>query len=157
MELIYLENLNGTKNVVCSMVIEQTIEFRKRIKYIPEENKFYETEYDSLFYIRKFKYPYGWIKESGTPPEKHLDIILLSEESYKLGEVINVKIIGCFLRKDNDNKFIGIKPERSETDFIELHENEKEELFKLYPRIDKGEGWFGINIANRLLDEWKKV
>ena len=148
-------NLIKGKNALCSIVIEQTKNYEKRMVYIPENNEFIESEQNSLFFVRKFDYPYGWIKESGNPPDRHLDIFLISDENYSLGDEVKIKVIGCFVRKDNDNKFVGIIPEREETTLKELPEKERTELFKLYPRIDEGEGWFGNDVANKLLEEWK--
>ena len=51
-----------------TIVIEQTKAFKKRVKYNPDNHTFIETDYDSLMYMRKFSYPYGWIQETGTPP-----------------------------------------------------------------------------------------
>lgn len=99
------------------IIIEQTQEYKNRMKFDPINNSFNETGYESLFFVRNFQYPYGWIKESGTPPESHLDVILLSPGKYNLGDEVAIKIIGCFVRKDGDNKLISVLPERSETDF----------------------------------------
>ena len=133
------------------IIIEQTKEYKSRMKFDPANNSFNEAGYESLFYVRNFQYPYGWIKESGTPPESHLDVILLSSGKYNLGDEAAVKIIGCFVRKDGDNKLISILPERSETDFSELPEVEKADLRRLYPRVSEGEGWYGITKANEII------
>jgi hypothetical protein len=133
------------------IVIEQTKNYKKRMKYDPIKNTFYETEYESLAHVRNFLHPHGWIKESGTPPKPHLDIILLSTGKYELGDEVEVKIIGCFMRNDGDSKLIGILPERLETDFFELPEIEKTDLQRLYPRLDKGEGWFGAAKAEEII------
>ena len=49
-------------------VIEQTYQYRKKMKYIAETNSFIEKNNDSLGFSRKVKQkpPYGWIKESAT-------------------------------------------------------------------------------------------
>jgi hypothetical protein len=136
------------------IIIEQTKEYQNRMKYDPRSNSFFETEYQSHMHIRKFPYPYGWIKESGTPPEQHLDIIFLSEDHYNLGDESAIKIIGCFVRNDGDNKFIGISPERPENDFCELPEYQVTDLQRLYPRVDPGEGWFGAMKASLLIEQF---
>lgn len=101
--------------------------------------------------MRNFPYPYVWIKESGTPPGPHLDVILLSSNEYKLGDEIPIKIVGCFVRNDGDSKLIGILPERLETDFFELDEDEKADLSRLYPIVGDGEGWYGAERAMEII------
>lgn len=59
--------------------IEQTKEYPKRMKYIAETDSFVEKESYSLPYARKVYQPYGWIKESGTPPNPHWDIIIMTD------------------------------------------------------------------------------
>lgn len=136
------------------IIIEQTNEYKNRMEFDPIKYTFNETEYESLAYRRNFPHPYGWIKESGTPPKSHLDVILLSSVKYKLGDEIAIKIIGCFMRKDGDNKLIGILPERLETDFHELPEHEKSDLNRLYPCVSDGEGWYGVEMASEIIDKY---
>jgi len=133
------------------IIIEQTKEYKNRVEFDPKRNVFIETEHKSLAYARNFPYPYGWVKESGTPPESHLDIILLSSKKYSLGDELAVKIVGCFVRNDGDHKLIGILPERLENDYSQLPEDEKADLSRLYPRIDDGEGWYGEERANQII------
>ena len=147
-----LISLGGDK--VYHIIIEQTQEYKNRMKYNPATNSFIDAGYLSLGHVRSFTYPYGWIKESGTPPEPHLDVILLSPEKYKLGDERAVKIVGCFVRNDGDNKLIGILPERLETDFYDLPENEKADLYRMYPRVGEGEGWYGIVKTKEVIDDF---
>lgn len=136
------------------IVIEQTCEYKNRMEFSQTNNSFYETEYTSLAYTRKFPYPYGWIKESGTPPGPHLDVILISSDNYKLGDEIAVKIIGCFVRNDGDNKLIALPLKRLEEDFLELSTVEKNALSRLYPRVDEGEGWYGVIKAREIIESY---
>lgn len=138
------------------IVIEQTNEYENRMKYDPVKNTFYETEYKSLAKKRKVKYPYGWIQELGTPPEKHLDVFLLSKKNYALGDILEINIIGCFRRNDGDHKLIGVLPERLEYNFSQLPINEKEVLIQLYPRINQGEGWLGAKVAKNIINDFKQ-
>lgn len=138
------------------IIIEQTYDYPKRMKYNPKTNTFYETEWDSLSYVRGVSFPYGWLKESGTPPNEHLDVILMSREHCELGDEFSIRIIGVFKRYDNDHKLVAVQAERHEIDFFELPDDEKGELYKLYPRIDAsaGEGWFGVEIANEVISDF---
>lgn len=138
------------------IIVEQTKDYRKRISYDHKSNTFSETEHDCIFLQRSFTHPYGWLKGSGTPPEEHLDVFLLSQEKCSLGDEIPVKIIGVFKRNDGDNKLIGISPERAEMDFSHLPENEKNDLYKLYPQVREGEGWFGAEIAKDIIADFMK-
>jgi inorganic pyrophosphatase len=138
------------------IIIEQTKEYKKRIAYNPQTNTFSELEHDCLFLHRGFTHPYGWLKGSGTPPEEHLDVFLLSHETCSLGDELPIKIVGVFKRSDGDHKLIGISPERIETDFSQLPEQEKDDLHRLYPRVGDGEGWFGIKEANEVVENFMK-
>ena len=136
------------------IIIEQTKDFKKRISYDPITNTFSEMEHDCIFLHRGFVHPYGWLKGSGTPPEKHLDIFLLSQENCSLGDELPVKIVGVFKRNDGDHKLIGITPERDETEFSQLPESEKNDLYRLYPKVNDGEGWFGTVIAKKIIEDF---
>ncbi len=136
------------------IVIEQTILHRKRMKYNPSNNTFFETKDDSLGFYRGVEFPYGWLKDSGTPPNEHLDVILISKEFYKLGEEMPIRVIGVFFRNDCDHKLIAVTLDRDEVDFSQLTESEKAELSRLYPRVDVGEGWFGIEKANNVIHDF---
>lgn len=126
-----------------NMIIEQTPEYTKRMIYHPESNTFTESEHNSLLYDRKFPHPYGWIKESGTPPAPHCDCILMTQKEYALGDEVPIKLIGIFKRKDGDHKYLAVETDRQTEDYTELTLPELISLKKLYPCIADGEGWFG--------------
>ena len=138
------------------IVIEQTKDYKKRIAYDPKTNTFSEMEHDCLFLLRGFTHPYGWLKGSGTPPEQHLDVFLMSHDNCSLGDELPIKIVGVFKRNDGDHKLIGISPEREETDFSQLPDYEKNDLHNLYPRVGDGEGWFGAEVAKEIIDVFIK-
>ncbi len=125
------------------MIIEQTKGYPNRMIYDPETNTFSASEKESLAYARGFNYPYGWVKESGTPPAPHCDCMLMSAKEYNLGDEIEIKLIGMFKRNDGDHKYIVVEASREVNDYTELTEEEIEALHKLYPRVREGEGWFG--------------
>ena len=129
------------------MIIEQTYKYRMRMEYDAETGKFIESEYKSLQHVRNFTKPYGWIKESGTPPFPHWDCILMTDTECNLGDEVEIKVIGVFKRTDFDHKYVVVESSRDIQDISELMEDEMDELKKLYPRISEGEGWFGKDVA----------
>lgn len=139
------------------IVIEQTYEYKKRMEFDSSSNSFIETEVESLMYARDFHHPYGWIKESGAPPGAHMDVFLLSNKKYSLGDEVAINIVGCFMRNDGDHKLIAVLPERHETDFFQLPEEEQADMHRLYPRVSDGEGWYGADKARELIDNYYKT
>ncbi|MCL2217285.1 MAG: inorganic diphosphatase [Defluviitaleaceae bacterium] len=138
------------------IVVEQTKEYEKRISYDPKTNAFSETEYDCIFHHRGFTHPYGWLKGFGTPPGEHLDVFLLSQKKCSLGDELPIKIVGVFKRSDGDHKLIGILSEREEENFSQLPEQEKDDLYRLYPCVSSGEGWFGAKTAKDIIEDFVK-
>lgn len=126
------------------------------MEYDPSTDQFYESEFLSLAHARNFPHPYGWIKESGTPPKSHLDVFLLTDEKFDLGDEVAVKIVGCFIRSDGDSKLISVLPNRLENDLSELPETEINDLKRLYPILNEGEGWFGFIQALEIIDTYFK-
>lgn len=140
--------------MIYTVKIEQTYHYPNRIKYIAETDSFIEKDVKSIFYARNVRQPYGWIKESGTPPCEHLDVIVMTDKEYELGDEDRIKIIGVFKRNDGDHKLVGVLEDRDINDFSELTEAEKEDMHRLYPREDAGEGWFGRECAEEILREF---
>ena len=134
--------------------IEQTWQYPKRMKYIKETDSFIEKDSMSLGYARNVHQPYGWIKESGTPPNPHLDVILMTDRTFELGDEVQVKIIGVFYRNDGDHKLVAALSDREINDFSELSAAEQEDMHRLYPRAAEGEGWFGKEKAEEAMKEF---
>ena len=143
--------------MIYTVKIEQTYHYPNRMKYIAQTDSFVEKNTKSLFHERNIRQPYGWIKESGTPPCDHLDVIVMTDKEYELGEEDRIKIIGVFRRNDGDHKLVGVPVDRDINDFSELTEAEKEDMHRLYPREDAGEGWFGRECAEEILREFFAV
>lgn len=139
------------------MIVEQTRAYSRRMEYDPVTHSFVESEYASLMYVRNFTKPYGWIKESGTPPEPHWDCLLMTDTDYALGDEVEVKVIGVFKRNDGDHKYIVVEAEREIDDYAELSGEEKDELHRLYPNARAGEGWFGKGEAEYCMKYHKKA
>ena len=139
------------------MIVEQTKDYPKRMVYHSETNTFSESEKESLAYARGFDYPYGWVKESGTPPAPHCDCMLMSTKEYDLGDEVEIRLIGMFKRSDGDHKYIVVEASRKINDYMELTEGEIEALHRLYPRVDEGEGWFGKEEAEWCYEHCEKA
>lgn len=141
-------------DMIYTVKIEQTYAYPKRMKYLPNIDSFIAKEGDSLSYIRNVRQPYGWIKESGTPPCEHLDVIVMTDKEYELGDEDTIKVIGVFCRNDGDHKLVGVLTDREINDFSELTDTEKEDMHRLYPREDAGEGWFGRERAEEIIHDF---
>ena len=142
---------------VFHMIIEQTKAYPMRMIYHPDTGEFIASAHVALAQARNFTKPYGWIKESGTPPEPQWDCILMTNKDYELGDEVEVKVIGVFKRADFDHKYIVAETVRDIDDYEELSPVEKEELCRLYPRIGEGEGWFGKEEAYNCMKYHKKA
>ena len=59
-----------------------------------------------------------------------------------------------FFRNDGDHKLVGVLENREINDFSELTDTEKEDMHRLYPREDVGEGWFGRERAEEIIREF---
>lgn len=66
-------------------------------------------------------------------------------------------LCGMFLRKDGDHKFVAIDretwSEESLPDLEHLPPDLVRQLYRLYPRVDQGKGWFGRVVAAKHLRE----
>ncbi len=137
--------------------IEQTPNEEMSIEYLPKKDKFIKSKFFSLLYKRAFKYYYGWITGTGTPPGKHLDIYIITERSLNLGEMVETKIIGVFKRNDGDHKIISVEKDSVINTFSELPENQINNLKGIYPVINIGEGWFERVEGEKIYQEFKKL
>jgi len=135
-------------------IVEQRRNDKYRNKYDPEKGKFEITQYKSLLFERNLAGIYGWLDGYGFPPNRHLYVIVITNNEYELGNKIEIKIIGIFLRKDNDSKLIAIESSRPENDLMEIPINEQQMIKALYPVIDDGEGWFGKEIAYKNIEKY---
>ena len=139
------------------MIVEQTYSYPMRMEYEPETNTFRESAYRSLMYERGFTKPYGWIKESGTPPQPHWDCILLADGEFSLGDEVEVEVIGVFRRGDGDHKYIAAEATRGISDLSQITQDEREELCRLYPNVREGEGWFDREMVLWCMEHHEKA
>jgi inorganic pyrophosphatase len=137
-------------------IVEQRAKDEYRNSYDPEKEKFEITKHKSLLFKRKFAGVYGWLDGYGNPPTRHLDVLVITNYDYDLGSRIEIKVIGVFLRNDNDNKLVAVDCSRCENEINELPTNEYCMIKGLYPQVDKGEGWFGREMAEKKIEEYLK-
>jgi len=140
--------------MVFQTIVEQRRNDEYRNKYDVETGLFHKTEYKSLLFQRNYKGIYGWLKGYGSPPDHHLDVFTLTNRDFELGSIIDVKVIGVFIRNDGDNKFIAVEITRKENDIADLSKDEQLMLFNIYPNVREGEGWYGQIRAMELIEEY---
>lgn len=128
--------------MIVEYIVEQCIGDFFRNKYDPFSNNFIQTIDEFLYTKRGFIGLSGWIKGYGTPPDPHLDIIILTRRNSILGSTSKAKTVGVFQRDDGDNKFIGIECFRIEHNFSELPIDEQEMLKNIFKIKHKNEGFF---------------
>lgn len=133
------------------VIIEQPRNEPDRFSYDQISKTFYRTSYKSLVHARGFSGVYGWIGGSGIPPAEHHDVLLFTNQSLSFGDILVGHICGIFIRKDNDHKFVAVDDEirnsMATADLSSLKIDLYDELLRLYPRIDEGEGWHNAEIA----------
>jgi len=133
------------------VIVEQPRNEPHRFSYDPASETFSHTSSKSLLYDRGFSGVYGWIGGSGIPPGPHHDVLLFTRQSPSVGSILVGHICGVFLRQDNDHKFVAIDDEIRDTmttaDLSSLDKVFYDELLRLYPRVDEGEGWYGAEVA----------
>ena len=49
---------------------------------------------------------------------------------------------------------MSVLEDRDITEFEQLTEEEKDNLFMLYPYVHDGEGWFGSEVAQKVIDDF---
>jgi len=132
-------------------VVEQPRDEVHRFIYNPVDESFSRSDIRSLMYARGFSGVYGWVGGTGLPPAPHHDVLLVTGQSPSCGDVLTGHIVGIFLRKDNDHKFVAVDDETRrgmpDADLAFLDKAHYNELLALYPRIDEGEGWYGREVA----------
>lgn len=133
------------------VVVEQPRNEMYRFIYDPASETFSRSTIKSLIYVRGFSGVYGWIGGTGIPPGLHHDILLFTRQYPACGDFLTGHICGVFLRQDNDHKFVAVDEEIRQrmtgADLSFLEKAHYNELLQLYPRVDEGEGWYGVKVA----------
>ena len=137
------------------VVVEQPRSEPHRLRYDRVSGSFERTPHKSLMFERGFSGAYGWVGGLGTPPEPHLDILLLTHQNPQPGNVLLGVICGVFYRGDGDHKLVALDAERraemTGADIDALDKPTQDELLRLYPDVREHEGWHGAEEARAYL------
>ena len=136
------------------VVAEQPKSEPYRLRYDRASGSFERTSYKSLLFERGFGGVYGWIGGLGTPPEPHLDILLLTHQNPQPGDVLLGVICGVFYRDDGDHKLVALDAQQqpvTRAGFFALDSATQDELRRLYPNVRENEGWHGAEEARAYL------
>lgn len=137
------------------VVVEQPRNEIHCFVFDPVSETFQRSTVKSLLYVRGFSGVYGWIGGSGVPPELHHDVLLFTRQFPSCGDILLGYICGVFLRQDDDHKFVAVDEEIRQgmavADLASLDFAHHDELLRLYPRVDEGEGWYGLDVATSYL------
>jgi hypothetical protein len=133
------------------VIVEQPRNEPYRFSYDPVGKTFSRTSFNSLIYDRGFSGVYGWIGGSGVPLAPHHDVLLITRQYPSVGDMLVGHICGVFLRQDNDHKFVAVDDEirgnMTTADLSALDKAFYDELLRLYPRVEEGEGWHRAEVA----------
>jgi len=138
-------------------VVEQPANEMYRLHYDPTTNTFARTSLLSLTHARSFNGAYGWVGGLGNPPERHCDLILVTERPLAAGAVVAARIGGIFYRGDGDHKVVALDVEASTAradDIFSLPAPTASTLFGLYSHLTDAEGWYGRDEACTYLRGW---
>jgi len=109
--LIHTVGLHPEHPVKVWIVVEQPRDEPIRLAFDPASQTFIPTQYRSLMHVRGFRGVYGWIGGSGTPPLSHLDVMLLTHQNPRPGDILEGYICGIFFRRDGDHKLVALDVE----------------------------------------------
>lgn len=135
-------------------IVEQPRNELYRIRYEPSTKAFIKTEFLSLMHARNFLGVYGWVADSGTPPDPHFDILIATNEDCASGEKINAYVCGMFLREDGDHKLLGLADDVIRTRGLTeiclslLPDDLRSNFLGVYPHLNPGEVW--LNAAEAI-------
>lgn len=137
-------------------IVEIIPDVKKRLMYQSDLDCYAVIEYESRMQgERSFNGFYGWVDGYGAPPEKHLDVFVLTEQNHDYGEIVLAKLVGVFKRSDGDHKLICIEMNRDENEFFELNEDERQQLLRVYNKNLDGDEWLGQKDALEILNQRK--
>lgn len=138
------------------MIVELIAEIlsgdNKRLIYSEDDNIFLVEKFNNIFMKDKLeRYVYGWILGCGSPPNKHLDVLMITNKQYNLGDKLTGKVIGVFYRIDGDHKIVCLEQDDNINDITELSNNDKELLKNLYSGKYYGDAWLNSEDAEEII------
>ncbi len=139
--------------MILNAVVEIIPNVQKRWVYSSKLKCFVTKEHKTrMMGKRAFEGFYGWVDGYGTPPNHHIDVIVLTKKKVEYGDFIKTKLIGVFKRCDGDHKLICIDFDRVEDDLNELADFEKNQVFRIYDGNFEGDEWLGKEGALKILE-----
>jgi len=137
-------------------VIEQCPGDIDRMEYEPKTGRFVPNGFGYLHSQRGYRGAYGWIAGLGTPPQPHVDVLILTQRTDLVhGQQLAATICGIFWRADGDHKLIAVTDEVLKdcacADWDSLPLSWRNQLERIYPHLEPGEGWLGSNQAQDYL------
>lgn len=95
---------------------------------------------------------YGWLEGFGQPPGHHLDVFVLTDNTYDYGQVVECKLVGAFKNASGDHKMICLERDAQEHDFYDLPLEKRNSLRKIYSKGIRGDEWLGYEGAVGLIE-----
>lgn len=123
------------------------------MRYDPATGVFKRTQALSLVHARNFQGDYGWIADSGTPPEPHFDVYVFTDVEHRPGMKVKAHIAGMFFKADGDHKFVAVADDIISTYGIldinlpNLPTKLRENIEGVYPDLYPGESWLNAEQA----------
>ncbi len=134
------------------IVVEIIANENYRWLYSSKENVFKVKEFNHrIINERAIKGIYGWVVGYGKPPKNHLDVVLLTKNNLKLGQVTTGILIGVFKRSDGDHKLICVEESRKENTLAELPKEDMDSLYRLYDENSYGDEWLSREFAIEII------
>ncbi|MBN2853321.1 MAG: hypothetical protein JXQ23_11360 [Clostridia bacterium] len=130
--------------MVVKIVVEMISGCNLRWRYSEISDTFIAEQMNSIFLRNHgFRGIYGWVEGYGQPLKPHNDVLLITDKTLQLGNIVNGKIIGVFIRCDGDHKLVCVECDRNIEDLEELPDEEIKMLKRIYPGKYAGDAWLG--------------
>ncbi|UOF92159.1 inorganic diphosphatase [Fodinisporobacter ferrooxydans] len=117
----------------------------------------YDSKSDTFYPGRKLMNPfpanYGWIPETLSSDGEHLDVVVISDRRHRVGDIIQVDVVGILLRKDLDHKVIGVLRGTPHQQVTKISEDVLAQVRNWYDSMFRIEGYGDADKAFELIIE----
>jgi inorganic pyrophosphatase len=104
----------------------------------------YDSKSDTFYPGRRLSNPfpanYGWIPETLSSDGEHLDVVVVSDKKHRVGDIVQVDVVGILLRKDMDHKVIGVLRETPHQQVTQIPEDLLSQIRNWYDAMFKVDG-----------------